>query len=239
MQAIDIRDILKASGLTKRVAFRVGAAECGIGGGASDGGVAQGDGYDGGNAGGGGDSSVGGVANGVSPSGTAAGSAECVFDEPLAVRAELANVNGIIRVKANVRTSYRTFCARCLKALRVPIDKDFAEEFVGAGTAHAADDMYTYADKELDMADALHDAALLEIPIRHLCSEDCKSLCPSCGKDLNKGDCGCGAAEAGVDARFAVLLGFSGAGGADATGNADATGKEDGAGNAGGTVLGF
>ena len=37
---------------------------------------------------------------------------------------------------------------------------------------------------------------------KHLCSEDCKGLCPTCGKDLNEGPCGCGKE---VDPRLAVL----------------------------------
>jgi uncharacterized protein len=158
MQAIDIRDILKASGLVKRVAFSVDASECGIG-----------------------------------------DYAQCVFDEPLAVSAELANINGIVRVKANVRVAYKTFCARCLKELRVPIEKDFAEEFVNAEAARVADDMYTYAEKTLDMSEALRDAALLEIPIRHLCSDDCKC-------DFGQGS---EAAVNGIDDRFAALKEYS------------------------------
>ena len=200
MQAIDIRDILKASGLTKRVAFSVEASECGIGASYRSG--------------------VGLGGAGADLDGAGAKIAECVFDGPLAVQAELANVNGIVRVKANVRAAYRTFCARCLKALLVPIDKDFAEEFVDAQTARLADDMYTYAEKTLDMSEALRDMAMLEIPIRHLCSEECKALCPSCGKDRNEADCGCAradiggngsrsvAAENGLDARFSALLGY-------------------------------
>ena len=206
MQPIDIRDILKASGLTKRVAFSVGAGECGLGAGkAGNAGNAA-------NVGKAANAGKGGGGDGGGGGGFGGEAADCVFDEPLAVRAELANVNGIIRVKANLRASYRTCCARCLKALRVPIDKDFEEEFVDVVTARMSDDMYTYAEKELDMSEALRDAALLEIPIRHLCKEDCKSLCPQCGKDLNEGGCGCGCADAqdGADARFAALLGFGG-----------------------------
>ena len=37
---------------------------------------------------------------------------------------------------------------------------------------------------------------------KFLCSEDCKGLCPRCGKNLNLGPCGC---RKEPDPRFAVL----------------------------------
>ena len=44
--------------------------------------------------------------------------------------------------------------------------------------------------------------AYLAIPYRMLCREDCKGLCPRCGKNLNEGPCGCSAPG---DPRLAVL----------------------------------
>lgn len=32
---------------------------------------------------------------------------------------------------------------------------------------------------------------LPELPQRYLCREDCRGLCPTCGKNLNEGPCGC------------------------------------------------
>lgn len=37
----------------------------------------------------------------------------------------------------------------------------------------------------------VRDYALLAIPMKKLCSEECKGLCPLCGKNLNEGDCDC------------------------------------------------
>ena len=44
---------------------------------------------------------------------------------------------------------------------------------------------------------------LLALPTKHLCREDCRGLCPRCGKNLNEGLCGC--REDKVDPRLAVL----------------------------------
>ena len=37
----------------------------------------------------------------------------------------------------------------------------------------------------------LHDEITVNWPVKILCREDCKGLCPVCGHDLNEGDCGC------------------------------------------------
>ena len=43
---------------------------------------------------------------------------------------------------------------------------------------------------------------VLDMETKFLCREDCKGLCPSCGKNLNLGPCAC---RKTLDPRFAVL----------------------------------
>ena len=43
---------------------------------------------------------------------------------------------------------------------------------------------------------------LLYLPSKFLCREDCKGICPTCGKDLNDGPCGC---KKEIDPRLAAL----------------------------------
>ena len=43
----------------------------------------------------------------------------------------------------------------------------------------------------LDVSDEAREALALSVPFRALCREDCKGLCPRCGKNLNEGPCGC------------------------------------------------
>ena len=44
---------------------------------------------------------------------------------------------------------------------------------------------------------------VLNVPIKHLCQEDCKGLCFKCGTNLNNGSCSCDTRE--VDPRFDIL----------------------------------
>jgi uncharacterized protein len=53
------------------------------------------------------------------------------------------------------------------------------------------------------LEDALREQVLLEAPIRAICREDCKGLCPHCGANLNQQQCSC--AEPLEDPRWAAL----------------------------------
>lgn len=59
------------------------------------------------------------------------------------------------------------------------------------------------ADK-IDISQELIDYALLAIPLKKLCSEECKGLCPRCGTNLNTGTCAC-SSEHDDDPRWSAL----------------------------------
>ena len=131
---------------------------------------------------------------------------ECDFTEPLSVAVEFTNINGLIRVKGNICAAYDACCARCLEPIQRTIEKNIDEEVLNARTAIAEEDAYQYTGKEVDLGCIVHDAVLLNMPIRHLCAEDCKALCPRCGRNLNQGDCFCKAEDS--SSPFDVLEGF-------------------------------
>jgi uncharacterized protein len=60
-----------------------------------------------------------------------------------------------------------------------------------------------YGNDELDIDELLKEQMLLNIPMKPLCSAQCKGLCPKCGTDLNSAQCGCEVSV--VDERLAVL----------------------------------
>jgi uncharacterized protein len=57
-------------------------------------------------------------------------------------------------------------------------------------------------DGQIDLEPLLREYALLEFPISPVCKPDCKGLCPVCGENLNKTDCG---HRLEADSQFAVL----------------------------------
>ncbi|MCR5206938.1 MAG: DUF177 domain-containing protein [Eubacterium sp.] len=67
------------------------------------------------------------------------------------------------------------------------------------------DDEYLIADADnkINLDDTVYEEIQLFLPQKMLCSDDCKGLCPKCGKNLNREKCDC---EKDVDPRMAVLL---------------------------------
>jgi len=44
---------------------------------------------------------------------------------------------------------------------------------------------------EIDVTPAVREELVLAAPRYVVCRDDCRGLCPQCGKDLNAGPCGC------------------------------------------------
>ena len=55
----------------------------------------------------------------------------------------------------------------------------------------------------LDVEQLVHNEILIHWPLRVLCKEDCRGICPKCGKDLNEGSCECD--QTSPDPRMAVI----------------------------------
>jgi len=98
-----------------------------------------------------------------------------------------------------VRTRIRMPCSRCLEP--VERDLDLESEIIFKEVPRnvpkelnlTEDDLKVieYEGGQIDMTDRIREAIILEVPIKPLCSESCKGLCPICGRNLNHGDCGC------------------------------------------------
>jgi len=117
-----------------------------------------------------------------------------------------------IRLQGDLSTRLELACARCLD----PVVQDVARKFdllyrpqgIDAGkeemsiTAVEAEVSYYQGDGLL-LEDALREQVLLALPLRAICREDCKGLCPHCGKNLNLEPCSC--AEPHEDPRWSAL----------------------------------
>jgi uncharacterized protein len=58
----------------------------------------------------------------------------------------------------------------------------------------------------IDLADDVRQTVVLAVPLKLLCKEECKGLCPRCGADLNKELCIC--PPEALDARWETLRRF-------------------------------
>ena len=95
-----------------------------------------------------------------------------------------------ISLKAEVESQLDTRCSRCLEPVRIPVNA--AVDAIFDRQPDPEDpDLYSFEASTVKLTDAVRDALLLEMPMRILCKEDCRGLCPVCGINLNVDTCTC------------------------------------------------
>lgn len=98
-------------------------------------------------------------------------------------------------------------CDRCLKPVDVEIELAISEHVTEReADPETGDEQPFWHDAKLDTELLITNEILVQWPVKVLCKEDCKGLCPNCGKDLNDGDCGCDTFV--PDPRWAALTGI-------------------------------
>ena len=100
--------------------------------------------------------------------------------------------DGVV-VDGKIRALTELSCSRCLDPYWQPINIVFTEIFSSHPVDQAEVDLGEQllpADGSIDLTPIIRDYASLDIPIRPVCKEDCKGLCPTCGVNLNLEDCG-------------------------------------------------
>jgi uncharacterized protein len=122
------------------------------------------------------------------------------LNSPLRVVGNAYYDGEMIRVKGEVSVLIQAQCSRCLENVNYPLELDFEEEF----SKLEIEDSYPILEgDDIDLKDMVIDNIILSMPLRLLCSDECKGLCPNCGKDLNKGSCGCDIED--LDPRLSAL----------------------------------
>jgi len=92
----------------------------------------------------------------------------------------------------------------------LPLDAPFEFVLTRGGPQDARRELHTedlslsfYSGDEVDLAPLVGEQAILALPTRAVCREDCKGLCPTCGANRNTDPCSCTTKE--PDPRLAVL----------------------------------
>ena len=124
------------------------------------------------------------------------------------ITGKIANSGGVLVLEAQVDAEVKTACARCLKEIVLPVAFDFDETLVLSGqeTDADADSVIFFEGKEIDVGEIVINNLLLNISSKYLCRDDCKGICPKCGKNLNEGSCDCDFFE--IDPRWEKLKNF-------------------------------
>lgn len=156
-----------------------------------------------------------GVVYGLTPSGEQEG---FHVKEPVRLSFDVLKDGARYRLVGRLATRLALDCSRCLEAFSFTVDGEFDLLYVPHTENLAAepeseveeDDLGTayYRDDRIDLGQLLREQFYLAIPMKPLCRESCRGLCPHCGIDLNTGTCSC--SETWTDPRLEALRALGG-----------------------------
>jgi len=124
---------------------------------------------------------------------------------PIRAHLQLVRENdSTVTLEGRLQTGVRFVCDRCLTTYDLPVDLrmrvilEYAEESLlplpetgGTAAGPETPDTVMLDEPAVDLGDILRQQVLLSLPLKHLCRQDCRGLCPRCGVDLNVQTCNC------------------------------------------------
>ncbi len=123
--------------------------------------------------------------------------------KPVTLKGEISNKASLIRFDAKIQFEFDAPCDRCgkdtVRSHTIVVDKSLATSIEGEDS----DTILLVPDMKLDIDEFIYTEVVVNLPMKHLCSEDCKGVCSKCGKNLNEGKCDCPVKE--IDPRLSIL----------------------------------
>jgi len=131
---------------------------------------------------------------------------DLVFAAPVTGRLDFDNSGDLLNIRGRAETALSIACSRCLVDVRVPVRLQVEEHFPLDEVMHPNRPPGEDADFEsivssvvyldqgkpiLDLDELLRQLIVTEVPLRTLCSDACKGLCPHCGANRNDTPCAC------------------------------------------------
>ena len=133
--------------------------------------------------------------------------------DTVSVRCSVSAVGRTVSMSLTIMTDLHLECCRCLKEFILPAHSEFTYTFVPAETMPRTEELELtgddlgfgyYADDTIDVDPLILEQIVLQIPLKPVCAESCRGLCPHCGIDLNTETCDHGKAD-GTKSPFAIL----------------------------------
>ena len=126
-----------------------------------------------------------------------------VLTAPIRFIGRVENKVGIVSITGKATFSATVTCSRCAEDFYKDFSVDISHLLARNLQNEENDEFIVVEDNTLELDLLVFDDIVLSMPYRFLCSEDCKGLCPKCGKNLNQGKCDC---KKDIDPRMAALL---------------------------------
>lgn len=121
---------------------------------------------------------------------------------PVRVVGSAVNFEGKINVRLKITAQVRRKCSRCLESFKEEVEVESEYVFVKEALENM-EDYYIFKGDKVDITDIVLGEIAAELDMKPLCNENCKGLCPICGKNKNSIDCQCKSDE--IDPRMQAL----------------------------------
>ena len=102
------------------------------------------------------------------------------FPQPIRVRLEAQKITNAVTLNVTLKSTLKATCSCCICEFDLELDQRLTFNY-------QIEKLQDYIDPTQDIREEI----ILGLPMRVLCKEGCKGLCPGCGKDLNQGNCSC------------------------------------------------
>ncbi len=130
---------------------------------------------------------------------------------PVRLEGEISRIEKGFTFDARIAYGGRLECSRCLASYPFETREDFSliltKRAAAAGKEVSLEgedfDACFYDEPVVSVAPIAEERIQMAVPMKPLCREDCRGLCPRCGEDWNVADCGCALESA--DPRWEVL----------------------------------
>ena len=136
------------------------------------------------------------------------GDYDILSKEPVTLR--IMNLgNRRLELEGKAKLALEIPCSRCLDPVRVDLEFeiiraiDFNESDNHDEEVETLDEQPYVSGYNLDVDQLVCDELILNLPMKVLCSEDCKGICNRCGTNLNHETCDCD--KRSLDPRMAVI----------------------------------
>lgn len=99
----------------------------------------------------------------------------------------VSSIDGIV-VSGTITIPWSTACRRCLTDVAgeavVDVDEVYQDDV-------SDEQAFPIEGDQIDLAPAVREYVLIELPDGPLCRDDCAGICPVCGVDRNESTCSC------------------------------------------------
>ena len=129
-------------------------------------------------------------------------------NSPLKLKGVLTNEDGIVFLTGLIEGEVNISCGRCLELFNMSIAAEINEVYYNEtmDSDQVDEDWIPFRGNELDVASEVVKAMISSLPMKVLCNQECKGLCPGCGINLNQDQCSCKGEN--IDPRLEVLKNF-------------------------------